>query len=597
VLFAIGFGPGKGMYETMSKIVAQTEAQIREIILSAAGRAIAAGELAAEPLPDFAVEVPADRSHGDFAVNAAMVWARALRKAPRQIAETLARYAELSGSYIEKLEIAGPGFINLFLANGYYAAVLKDIRACGKDYGKSDFGKGQKIMVEFVSANPTGPMHMGNARGGALGDCLAAVLEHAGYTVSREFYINDAGNQIDKFALSLEVRYLQLFEGEDKHPLPEDCYQGLDIRERAEEFAAEYGDRYLSAAPDERRRALVGFALPKNIANMRANMEKYRIHYDCWFQESLLHENGELEETIELLRKNGRTYEKDGALWYKNIEVQTELLKAAGKTQEEIDKLELKDDVLIRANGNPTYFAADIAYHRNKLTVRGFDKAIDVWGADHHGHVARMKGALTAIGIDGDRLDVILMQLVRLVRDGEVVRMSKRTGKSITLTDLLEEIPISAVRFLFNMREAGSQMDFDLDLAVEQSAQNPVYYCQYAHARICSILKKLEGEGITPRDCTAEELQALTAPEERELIRHLSALTGEIVAAARDYDPARITRYVMELATCFHKFYNACKVLVEDEALCQARLYLCVCVRDVIRLVLELLGIEAPESM
>lgn len=581
----------------MSQIVFQTEEQIKEMIMAAAGRAVAAGEFAAEPLPPFAVEVPADRAHGDFAVNAAMVWARTLKSAPRKIADAIVKYAELGGSYINKIEVAGPGFINLFLSDAYYAAILGDIRAQGDNYGRSDYGKGQKIMVEFVSANPTGPMHMGNARGGALGDCLAAVLEYAGYTVSREFYINDAGHQIEKFALSLETRYLQLFEGEDKHPLPADCYQGEDIKDLARAFAELHGDRYVGVSSEERQQALVDYALPKNIENMKSTMEKYRIVYDQWFCESQLHADGEVAQTIEILKKNGVTYEKDGALWYKNIEVQTKKLLEQGKTQEEIDRLELKDDVLVRTSGIPTYFAADIAYHRNKLEVRGFDKAIDVWGADHHGHVARMKCALDSIGIDSSRLDIILMQLVRLVRDGEVVRMSKRTGKAITLTDLLEEIPTSAARFLFNLREAGSQMDFDLDLAVEQSSQNPVYYCQYAHARICSILKKLQADGIAPRDCTERELALLNTGEERELIRHLSGLTGEIIEAAKSYDPARITRYVIDLATLFHKFYNACKVRVEEEPLMQARLYLCMCVKDVIKQVLALLKIEAPESM
>lgn len=581
----------------MSQIAAKAENQIREIIMDAAGRAVTAGEFPEEMLPAFAVEIPADRSHGDYAVNAAMIWARVLRSAPRKIAETLVKYTDLGGSYIEKIEIAGPGFINMFLSKEYYSDILLDIAAQGEAYGRSDFGKGKKIMVEFVSANPTGPMHMGNARGGALGDCLAAVLDYAGYDVAREFYVNDAGNQIDKFALSLDVRYLQIFEGEDKHPLPEDCYQGEDIKERAQQFAEVHGDKYLSVDEAERRKALVDFALPKNIENMKSNMARYRIEYDRWFNESILHENGELHDTIEILKKNGYTYEKDGALWYKNIEVQTKKMLAEGKTQEEIDKLELKDDVLIRANGNPTYFAADIAYHRNKLEIRGFDTAIDVWGADHHGHVARMKGALDAIGIDGNRLTVILMQLVRLVREGEVVRMSKRTGKAITLTDLLDDIPTSAARFLFNMREAGSQMDFDLDLAVEQSSQNPVYYCQYAHARIASILKKLEAEGVSVKDCTREDLNLLCEEEERELIRHLAAFTGEVITAAQKYDPAGITRYVIELATLFHKFYNAHRVAVENKALRDARIYLCVCVKQVIKLVLNMLKIEAPDSM
>ena len=404
-------------------------------------------------------------------------------------------------------------------------------------------------------------------------------------------------NQIEKFALSLDVRYMQIFKGEDAVELPEDSYHGEDIKQRAKEFADVYGDKYVEASQEERRAALIDFALPKNIQAMKDNLTKYRIEYDTWFKESALHNDGEVKDTIDMLTEKGYTYEKDGALWYKNAEVQTKRLLAQGKSQQDIDKLELKDDVLVRANGIPTYFAADIAYHRNKLETRKFDTAIDIWGADHHGHVARMQGALDAVGVGGDRLKVILMQLVRLTRDGEVVRMSKRTGKAITLVDLLEDIPIDAVRFLFNMREPGSQMEFDLDLAVEQSSQNPVYYCQYAHARICSIFKKLASEGIEPRDCTDEELKLLKEDEEKELIRHLASLTGEIVTSAKNCDPARITRYVVELATLFHKFYNACRVKCDDEKLMQARLYLCACVRDTIRNILEMLKITVPESM
>ncbi len=486
--------------------------------------------------------------------------------------------------------------MNFYLSDRYYSDILTDILKKGDAYGRSNFGRSEKVLVEFVSANPTGPMHMGNARGGALGDCLAAVLDYAGYDVSREFYINDAGNKIDKFGLSLDVRYKQHFLGEEAVELPEDSYHGDDIRVLAEKFASEYGERYLSESEEVRRKALVDYALPKNIANMKAAMEKYRIIYDTWFNESLLHNDGEVKDTIDEMTNRGLTYEKDGALWYKNIQVQTEILKAQGKSDEEIEKLDLKDDVLVRANGNPTYFAADIAYHRNKIK-RGFTKNIDVWGADHHGHVARMKGALSALGLGGDKLDVVLMQLVRLTRGGEAVRMSKRTGKAITLVDLLDEIPIDAVRFLFNMREAGSQMEFDLDLAVEQSSQNPVYYCQYAHARICSILRKLEAEGISVGETTPEELDLLTAPEERELIRHLSSLTDEIIIAARNYDPARITRYCIELATLFHKFYNACRVNVPDEALRRARIHLCLCVKNVLKNVLTMMKITVPDSM
>ena len=581
----------------MSLIVKQAIAELRTAIMDAAGRAVADGEFPAVPLSDFNVEVPANRDFGDYSANAAMAWARDLHCAPRKIAQALIDRMELCDTFFERCEVAGAGFLNFYLRSSFNACIIQDILEKGDSYGRSDYGRGKKINVEFVSANPTGPMHMGNARGGALGDCLAAVLDFAGYNVSREFYVNDAGNQIAKFGLSLDIRYQQLFLGEDAVQLPEDSYHGEDIIERAKEFAAVNGDKYMSASEQERRQALIDFALPKNIAAMKENMTKYRINYDTWFLESTLHNDGELEETLNIMRDKGLTYEKDGALWYKNKEVLAAKLREQGKSEEEIERLELKDEVLIRTNGNPTYFAADIAYHRNKLQIRGFDKAIDVWGADHHGHVARMKGALDAIGCNGDDLDIILMQLVRLTRDGEVVRMSKRSGKAITLVDLLEEIPIDAVRFLFNMREPGSQMDFDLDLAVEQSSQNPVYYCQYAHARICSILRKLASEGVEPRECTIPELALLTAPEEKELIKHLSGLTDEIIASAKNYDPAKITRYAVELATLFHKFYNACRVGVEDESLMQARLSLCLCVRTVLRNVLTMFSISVPESM
>ena len=575
----------------------KAQTQIKNLIAKAVEKAFSAGVLPGAESAPFIIEIPADKRNGDFSTNAAMVNAKNFRLPPRKIAETIVSFASNEDTYFEKIEVAGPGFINFFLNDAYYADVLLDIRKAGDSYGKSDYGKGKRLNVEFVSANPTGPMHMGNARGGALGDCLASVLEYAGYEVSREFYVNDAGNQIDKFALSLDIRYQQLFKGENSVELPEDSYHGADIRQRAEEFAAVYGDSYLQKSEKERRKALVDFALPKNIENMKKAMEKYRINYDTWFSELTLHNGGELKDTIELLKNRGYTYEKDGALWYKNIEVQTAMLKEQGKSQEYIDKLELKDDVLVRQNGNPTYFAADIAYHRNKLEKRGFDKAIDVWGADHHGHVARMKGAMRAVGIDENRLDVLLMQLVRLVSDGKVVRMSKRTGNAITLVDLLEEVPIDAVRFMFNIQEPGSVMDFDLDLAVKQSSQNPVYYCQYAHARICSILAKLSLEGKKVCECSKKQLERLTEPEERALIAHLAALPSVIVLAAKNYDPAKVTHYATQLATLFHKYYNACRVNVDDNELMQARLFLCVCVRDTMKNVLRLLKIDAPERM
>ena len=564
----------------MSKLVEQSTANLRTLIIEAIGKAITAGQLPSEPIPDFTIEVPADRSHGDWATNVAMVSAKAFKLAPRKIAEAVASHIVLDNSYFKSCEIAGPGFLNFFLNEQFYVDVVKEVIAEGDNYGHSDFGQNKKVMIEFVSANPTGPMHMGNARGGALGDCLASVMSTAGYDVWREFYVNDAGNQIEKFGNSLEARYLQMYLGEETVPFPEDGYQGEDIKDRAAEFAAINGDKFVHVDSHIRQQALIEYALPNNIEKMQKDLKKYGITYDQWFLESTIHKNGELQETIEELTKRGYTYEKDGALWYKATEFGSD-----------------KDDVLVRQNGNPTYFAADIAYHRNKFVKRGFDLCIDIWGADHHGHVARMKGAMEALGLDSSKLDVILMQLVRLTQNGEVVRMSKRTGKAIQLGDLLDEVPVDSARFLFNMREANSQMEFDLDLAVKQDSQNPVYYVQYARARICSILKALAADGITPYPCTDEELCLLTTPAELELIRHLSAYTSEIIEAAKDYDPARITRYVITLATLFHKFYDACRVKGDNPHLTNARLTLCIATSTVICNVLNMFKISTPESM
>ena len=568
---------------------------LKQAITTAINKAIEKGELPQAEIPQFIIETPADRSHGDFATNAAMAGAKSFRMPPFKIAQAITSNLELENTMCERFETAGPGFINFFLGSKFYSNAVREILASSEKYGCSDFGKGEKVMVEFVSANPTGPMHMGNARGGALGDCLAAVLDKAGYDVWREFYVNDAGNQIEKFGCSLEARYLQIFKGNEIQ-FPEDGYQGADITELAQEYADKYGDSLVSISGEERRTALVNYALPKNITKMQNDMAKYKIFYDKWFFESELHKNGEVKAIVDLLKKKGLTYEKDGAVWYKNKQVLTEKLLKDGKSQKYIDSLELKDDVLIRQNGNPTYFAADIAYHKNKFD-RGFTTLIDVWGADHHGHVMRMKGAMDAIGYNGDRLNVVLMQLVKLVKGGELVKMSKRTGKAIQLGDLLEEVPVDSARFLFNTREANTQMDFDLDLAVAQDNQNPVYYVQYAHARICSIFKSLSNDGISLRECSDKELALLTAPEERELINHLSLYASEIINAAKDYDPTKITRYVTQLATLFHKFYNACRVKGKDEGLMQARLALCECVKSVIKNVLTMFNISCPEAM
>ena len=572
--------------------------QVLQLTVAAYEKAAAAGVLPAGITVTPAVEIPKDTANGDYTTTFCLAAAKAMKMNPRQVAQTLIDNMALEGSYFTSVELAGPGFLNFRLGGKWYADTVSGIEAAGARYGENDMLAGKKYMVEFVSANPTGPMHMGNARGGVLGDTLASVLQKSGADVTREFYVNDAGNQIEKFAKSLEARYLQIIKGEDAVEFPEDGYHGDDIRELAQAFYEQEGDKYLSCEEQVRHDALAQFGLSRNIPKMKTDLARYGIQYDQWFFESTLHESGYVADSVQLLTDRGWTYEKDGALWLKTSDILAEKLRAAGKSDEDIEKLALKDDVLRRANGFYTYFAADIAYHRNKFAVRGFDKVVNIWGADHHGHVARLKGAMDALGLDGEhRLDIVLMQLVKLVRDGEVVRMSKRTGKAITLVDLLEEIPIDAVRFFFNLREPATQMEFDLDLAIAENSQNPVYYCQYAHARICSILRKLKEQGCDIPECTPEQLDLLTAPEEREIIRHLASLTDEIVLSAKNYDPARITRYCIDLATLFHKFYNACRVNCDDKDLSAARIYLCLCVKEVLKNILTLLKISVPERM
>ena len=526
---------------------------------------------------NYNIETPREKTNGDFSTNAAMMCSKAAKMPPRAVAEKLVSSIDTNGTYIEKIEIAGPGFINFYLNNNWLYDVLKLIEKMGDRYGSVNIGNGEKVMVEFVSANPTGPMHMGNARGGALGDSMAAVLDFAGYDVSREFYLNDAGNQIEKFASSLNARYLQLM-GEDVE-FDESWYQGADITERAREFIEETKDKYKDADEDTRKKALVDFSLVKNVEMMKKTLSDYRINYDVWYRESDLYKDGDVEETIEILKKSGKTYEKDGALWL--------------KTSEDGEK----DDVLVRANGIPTYYAADIAYHRNKFIKRGFGRCIDVWGADHHGHVARMKTAMEAVGVNPEKLQVVLMQLVRLLRDGKVARMSKRTGQAITLNDLLDEIGIDAARFFFNMRNAGSHFDFDLDLAVEQSNDNPVFYVQYAHARICGIIRILCEKGITVLPISEIDASVLKEDAELELLRKLGELPDEITASAQTLEPSKMTRYATELATAFHAFYNACRVNTDDKKLQDARLKLIDGTRITIANVLKLLAVDAPEKM
>lgn len=589
----------------MSDLINKASLQLRELIVEALGKLTAEEAVPAVPVPVFSIEIPADKSHGDFAANTAMVCAKAFKMPPRKIAELLCEKIELEGSLFERTEVAGPGFMNFFLSRKWFSDVVENVLTEKENFGKTDFGGGKRVLVEFVSANPTGPMHIGNARGGAIGDCLASVLDWAGFKAEREFYVNDAGNQIEKFGKSLSLRYMQICsekgqqavydchgdteklcadiysrsgEGQD-FEMPEDVYLGADIIEHSANYYHKNIFSLQDLSEDERRKALVEYALPLNIEGLERDLKKYRIVYDNWFRESTLHASGETMKIVDKLREAGYTYEQEGAIWFKATEFGVD-----------------KDFVLVRANGIPTYVVPDIAYHYDKLVTRGFDKAINVLGADHHGYVPRLKAALTALGVDSDKLDVVLMQMVRLVRQGEVVKLSKRSGKAITLVTLLDEIPIDAARFYFNLREANSQFEFDLDLAVEKSSQNPVYYVQYAHARICSLIANLKSEGIEiPENA---DLGLLDNPREIELIRHIASLPKEINLAAKNYDPARITKYSIDLATLFHRFYDACSVKnAETPELMNARILLCLAVRQTLRNALSILNVEQPEKM
>ncbi len=587
----------------MADLIKLASAQIRELMLDSLGRLVASGKAPSEPLPDFRVEIPADKSHGDFAANTAMVCAKIFKSAPRKIAEMICEEIVLDGTYFDRVEIAGPGFINFFLGRRWFSEVVNTVITEKDNYGKTETGKGKKVLVEFVSANPTGPMHVGNARGGAIGDGLAEIMSWAGYDVQREFYVNDAGNQIEKFGKSLELRFMQLcssdgksimdksssdedickavYSDEDMFPMPEDAYRGVDIIEHALNYLKENGTEVAESSVEDRKKALVDYALPKNIAGLERDLKKYRIVYDNWFRESTLHSSGDVMKIVETLTEKGYTYEQEGAVWFKASQFGAD-----------------KDFVLVRSNGIPTYVVPDIAYHYNKLVTRGYDKAIDILGADHHGYVPRLKAALTALGVDAAKLDVVLMQMVRLMRNGEVAKLSKRSGKAITLVTLLDEIPIDAARFFFNLREANSHFEFDLDLAVEQSSQNPVYYVQYAHARICSLISNLAEQGFTADKFSIEELNILDKPQEIELIRLLAAMPGEIDSAAKNYDPAKITKYSIDLATHFHKFYDACSVKnAETDELKKARLVLCMSVRQALKNSLGILKINCPEKM
>lgn len=599
----------------MYNAVEDAKAQVKEMIMGALGRLVAEGKIPSEPLPPFQVTIPADNSHGDFSANTALVSAKALKNNPRAIAQMIADAVEFAGTDFSKVEIAGPGFLNFFIGESWFGGVVRNAVAMGEDYGKTDLGKGKRVLVEFVSANPTGPMHIGNARGGALGDSLSSLLQEAGYEVSREFYINDAGNQVAKFGKSLDLRYMQLCSdagqkviaecGDDMEKLtktiydntstpdengdipeeqkalpftmPNDVYLGMDIIEHAKNYYDLHGGKALSEkSEEERRKALVDYALPLNEKRLEEDLLKYRIKYDNWFKESTLHNNGAVNDVIEKLKAGGHTYEKDGALWLRATDF--------GGDQ---------DFVLVRSNGFPTYIVPDIAYHYDKLITRNYDKAINVLGADHHGYVQRMRIALSALGIDEKRLDVVIMQMVMLIRDGKPCKLSKRSGKAITLTTLLDEVPIDAARFVFNQRTADTHLEFDLDLAVEESSKNPVFYVQYAHARICSIIRRQADEGVQYQGGEV----SYSDPAEYALIRKIAEMPEMINQAAKDYDPSALTRYSYELAQTFHKFYDSCPIKGAEDSVKLSRLALCTAAKTALKNVLSLLKVEAPERM
>ena len=571
--------------------------QVLDLTVAAYGKAAAQGLLPEDVAVTPSVEIPKDTAHGDYTTTFCLAAAKALKKNPRQVAQILMDHMDLAGSYFTSVEMAGPGFLNFRLGDKWFRDTVACVEREGAAYGCNDALKGQKIMVEFVSANPTGPMHMGNARGGVLGDTLASVLQKSGANVWREFYVNDAGNQIEKFAKSLEARYLQIIKGEDAVEFPEDGYHGDDIRELARAFYEKEGDKYLNCDEKTRHDALARFGLDNNIPKMQRDLARYGIQYDQWFFESSLHESGYVADSVQALTDLGFTYEKDGALWLHTSRILAENLKKAGKSDADIEKLGLKDDVLRRANGFYTYFAADIAYHRNKFAVRGFDKVINVWGADHHGHVARLKGAMDALGLDGEhRLDIVLMQLVKLVQDGQVVRMSKRTGKAVSLTDLLDMVPVDACRYFFNAKPE-TQMEFDLGLAVREDSENPVYYVQYAYARICTLLKALAAEGYTVPDAADVDFTLLSGETEQALIKKIASYSQVVRLAARDYDPSHINRYLTELAGDFHRFYTACRIKGEERPVLLARLKLADTARSVLKNAMTLIGCTAPEKM
>ncbi|APH03340.1 arginine--tRNA ligase [Bacillus weihaiensis] len=554
-------------------IVEQVKERLKDEIKAAV---IKAGLAEESQIPEVLLELPKEKAHGDYATNMAMQLARVAKKAPRMIAEEIVAHFDKQKASIEKIEIAGPGFINFYMNNSYLTDLIPSILEAGEKYGETNVGNNEKLQVEFVSANPTGTLHLGHARGAAVGDSLCNVLQKAGYDVSREYYINDAGNQINNLALSVEARYLQAL-GKDAE-MPKDGYHGADIVGIGKELAKEYGDKFVEQASEERLSFFREYGLKYEMAKLKADLDEFRVPFDVWYSETSLYHNGKIDNALEALKEKGHVYEEEGATWFRSTTFGDD-----------------KDRVLIKNDGSYTYLTPDIAYHKDKLD-RGFTKLINVWGADHHGYIPRMKAAIEALGYKKDTLEVEIIQLVHLYKDGEKMKMSKRTGKAVTMRDLIEEVGLDAVRYFFAMRSADTHMDFDLDLAVSKSNENPVYYAQYAHARICSMLRQGDEQGLTYNEHL--KLDEITSEKEFDLLKKLGEFPQAVAEAAQKRIPHRITNYIFDLASTLHSFYNAEKVLdPENTEKSRARLGLMKATQVTLQNALTLIGVSAPEKM
>ncbi|MCO4852706.1 arginine--tRNA ligase [Bacillus vallismortis] len=551
--------------------------QMKDVLKEEIKAAVLKAGLAEESqLPNVVLETPKDKTHGDYSTNMAMQLARVAKKAPRQIAEEIVAHFDKGKASIEKLDIAGPGFINFYMNNHYLTKLIPSVLKAGEAYGETNIGNGERVQVEFVSANPTGDLHLGHARGAAVGDSLCNVLSKAGYDVSREYYINDAGNQINNLALSVEVRYFEAL-GLEK-PMPEDGYRGEDIIAIGKRLAEEYGDRFVNEEESERLAFFREYGLKYELEKLRKDLENFRVPFDVWYSETSLYQNGKIDKALEAIREKGHVYEEEGATWFRSTTFGDD-----------------KDRVLIKKDGTYTYLLPDIAYHKDKLD-RGFDKLINVWGADHHGYIPRMKAAIEALGYENGTLEVEIIQLVHLYKNGEKMKMSKRTGKAVTMRDLIEEVGLDAVRYFFAMRSADTHMDFDLDLAVSTSNENPVYYAQYAHARICSMLRQGEEQGLKP--AADLDFSHVQSEKEYDLLKTIGGFPEAVAEAAEKRIPHRVTNYIYDLASALHSFYNAEKVIdPENEEKSRERLALMKATQITLNNALQLIGVSAPEKM